>query len=215
MPTPRNTSDDTRNNPLGALLPAVILGPSNFIEHQEAEGQREMVESTVLPTDRNRWGDGDERYTDLGFTFGEIVAGDPMFQEATLPEGWKREGSSHAMWSYIVDERGLRRCSIFYKAAFYDRSAHMSLINVGREVWGDVSNAGKYPDSKPEGYEAPWDILTDDEKADYLAGVVRSLADIERYPDIWDKDGTAKPKAEAERDRCLADGVEPPEPQGD
>jgi hypothetical protein len=30
------------------------------------------------------------------------------------------------MWSKLVDQNGSERAAIFYKAAFYDRSAHMS-----------------------------------------------------------------------------------------
>ena len=46
-----------------------------------------------------------------------------------LPEGWKREASYHPMWSHIVDGAGKQRVSIFYKAASYDRKAHMSLVH--------------------------------------------------------------------------------------
>jgi hypothetical protein len=31
------------------------------------------------------------------------------------------------MWSYILDDKGRERCAIFYKAAFYDRRAHLSI----------------------------------------------------------------------------------------
>ena len=74
----------------------------------------------------------------LGFTFGEPDAGDPMFRPATLPAGWQRKGSDHAMWSYIIDEHGRDRISIFYKAAFYDRDAFMSLVGLGWYVTGAV-----------------------------------------------------------------------------
>lgn len=100
---------------------------SSYIEAQEAEGQRELVESTDLPTEING-GTGND-FKALGFTFGEPHGRDPLFRPATLPEGWKREGSDHAMWSYILDEKGRKRVSIFYKAAFYDRDAFMSLVS--------------------------------------------------------------------------------------
>jgi hypothetical protein len=58
------------------------------------------------------------------------VDGDPLFRQATLPTGWAREGSEHSMGSYIVDELGRRRCSIFFKNAFYDRSANLSVVTV-------------------------------------------------------------------------------------
>jgi hypothetical protein len=50
--------------------------------------------------------------------------------------------SDHAMWSYLVDELGRERVSIFYKAAFYDRSAHMSLTSLGSYVRNSVEYDG-------------------------------------------------------------------------
>lgn len=97
---------------------------SSFIEDQERAGQAQLVNSDRLPTDIK--GDRGE-WEALGFTFGEADPDDPMFMPATLPPGWKREGSDHAMWSYLVDQHGRRRVAIFYKAAFYDRSAFMRL----------------------------------------------------------------------------------------
>ncbi len=44
-----------------------------------------------------------------------------------LPAGWKKISTDHAMWSNLVDDKGRKRASIFYKAAFYDRSAHLQL----------------------------------------------------------------------------------------
>ena len=67
----------------------------------------------------------------LGFTFGDPDEGDPMFRPATFPEGWQRKDYDDAMWSYLVDEYGRDRVSIFYKAAFYDRDAFMSLVGLG------------------------------------------------------------------------------------
>ena len=133
---PRNTTDAIHNDPAEALLflgTALSGGPAAAIEAQEAAGQREMVNSTVIPTKVLHSTEKD--LTDLGFTLGPVVEGDPMFREATLPDGWKREGSNHSMWSYIVDQLGRRRCSIFYKAAFYDRDAHISATSVDGYVY--------------------------------------------------------------------------------
>ena len=123
---PRNTSLD---DPLLILAGAMGSGgPSGFIEEQEAQGQREMVNSDVLPIKIS----GRATIKDfevLGFVFGDGKI-DSLFRPATLPTGWKREGSDHDMWSYIVDENGVQRVAIFYKAAFYDRDAFMNLIEV-------------------------------------------------------------------------------------
>lgn len=61
-----------------------------------------------------------------GVKFGEKVKGDEMFQHIELPAGWKKVPTDHSMWSKLVDDKGRERAAIFYKAAFYDRSAHLS-----------------------------------------------------------------------------------------
>jgi len=119
---PENT---TARDPLLHLLGSMSDGPEKYITDMEADGQRQVVASQDLPTKLN--GGTEEEYVALGFTFGDPYPRDRMFRPATLPEGWKREGSDHSMWSYIVDRHGRRRVAIFYKAAFYDRDAFMSL----------------------------------------------------------------------------------------
>jgi len=94
------------------------------IPAQEREGQAELVASSLLPLDLHR---RESDFAALGFVFHGPVEDDPLFQRVTLPPGWQREGTSHAMWSYITDEQGRRRVALFYKAAFYDRGAHASL----------------------------------------------------------------------------------------
>lgn len=109
------------DKPEVALAEAMLFGGSESIEASEARGQRQMVESEVIPSE------GAEKLVDLGFELGDVVKEDPIFRATKLPEGWAREGSGHSMWSYIIDERGFRRVAIFYKAAFYDRHAYASL----------------------------------------------------------------------------------------
>ncbi len=124
---PRDTSLDDPMITLIDALASVGRGgsSSDFILEQEAQGQREMVNSDVLPIKIS--GSGTIRdFEALGFVFGDGKI-DGIFRPATLPMGWKREASDHDMWSYIVDETGKRRVAIFYKAAFYDRDAFMSL----------------------------------------------------------------------------------------
>jgi hypothetical protein len=59
-------------------------------------------------------------YAGLGIL---VTDGNDLFYDAKLPEGWKLEPTDHSMWSRIVDNQGQERVKIFYKAAFYDRSA--------------------------------------------------------------------------------------------
>lgn len=127
----RNTTKAMREDPAEPLLALAVSmgpgGPGRFIEEQEAAGQAQVVNSDRLPVD----GSENPGFLAVGFTFGEIDKHDKLFRPATLPHGWTRRGSDHAMWSHIIDEHGRERVAIFYKAAFYDRSAHMSLANPG------------------------------------------------------------------------------------
>ncbi|MET9122960.1 hypothetical protein [Streptomyces sp. NPDC004528] len=140
----RNTSDAMKDPAEAMLMLAASMGPGGTdaaIEEQERAGQAQLVASEQLPTEMH----SDEARADfeaLGFVFGDVTPGDPLFRAATLPQGWKRESGDHPMWSYIVDERGRRRVSIFYKAAFYDRAAHMSLNSVHGYV-GECGYEGK------------------------------------------------------------------------
>ncbi|MER7213553.1 hypothetical protein ABT340_41370 [Streptosporangium sp. NPDC000239] len=120
--------DTSKTDPM--LLLAESMGPggpSGMIERQERQGQREMVNSTVIPAKLNC---SEEELVTLGFILGDPVDGDCLFRHAELLAGWKREGSDHAMWSHIVDELGRARCSIFYKASWYDRDAFISVETV-------------------------------------------------------------------------------------
>ncbi len=104
-----------------ALLNLLTLMEPNGIEKQEARGQRQLLASQKLPKD-GPWTEA----TALGFVRGKDV--DDLFCEATLPAGWQKQGTDHSMWSDIVDAEGKKRAAIFYKAAFYDRSAHWYLV---------------------------------------------------------------------------------------
>jgi len=91
------------------------------IERQEAQGQEQLVNSEQLPVNCV----GKEKLEAAGVIFGDPLPDDPLFCEAKLPDGWKKEATDHSMWSKLVDGYGNERASIFYKAAFYDRDAFM------------------------------------------------------------------------------------------
>lgn len=122
----RNTTKEMKENPSVSLVIAMTDGVSKMIEDQEAAGQSSFVTSTTLPTEIMT-DDGKKILEAFGVVFGEVVEGDPMFQYVTLPKGWKREGTGHSMHSDVLDDKGRKRIGVFYKAAFYDRSAHLSL----------------------------------------------------------------------------------------
>jgi hypothetical protein len=185
----RKPKDTSKADPIDHLGGAYAMGTSNYIENMEAAGQRQLVNSDVLPVDTG-YGPKDDAYIALGFTFGEKV--DDLFREATLPDGWSRKGSDHAMWSYIIDERGLERVNIFYKAAFYDRRAHMGINNVGYSIFSSFTyNEAHDPAREPDNgrtLDEVWTVLSFNEKAQVIKGFERWLDDYKRHPDIYGKD---------------------------
>jgi hypothetical protein len=170
-----DTPNNTTAEPPEAHLLGLMSGSDAYIEGMEARGQRELVRSEVLPTEILRGTDAD--FEALGFTFGDPVDGDPMFRKATLPDGWTKQGTDHSMWSKVVDHRGIERAAIFYKAAFYDRSAHMSLSNVGWAVSRMIS-AG-------EEWAHLLDQLTADEVTDLRQALAADLETTTRHRDYW------------------------------
>ncbi len=110
------TNTATQERVLADGLPFVI-------EASEAAGQRQLVESCQLPVECLH--DGRGELEAAGVVFGEPCEDDPLFCVAQLPAGWKKRGTDHSMWSDLIDDEGRVRATIFYKAAFYDRRAHM------------------------------------------------------------------------------------------
>lgn len=104
-------------------------GNPRAIEVQEAAGQKQLVESDVLPTKMGWNNDGTTKAAleSYGIKFLGVVDGDPLFQNVVLPPGWKKVATDHSMHSSLVDDKGRERAGIFYKAAFYDRKASLSL----------------------------------------------------------------------------------------
>jgi len=133
-----NTTEETQS-PEGAqaflaeaMLHSLTGGdPSDAILAQEARGQRDLAQSNQLPVDgspgSSRCSDEDaEVWAAMGIEWGPIDPKD-IFRNALLPEGWKIQPTEHSMHSDLVDEKGRKRAGIFYKAAFYDRSANIHL----------------------------------------------------------------------------------------
>ena len=175
--TPRSPRNTAQASPAEHLLVAASPGG---IEAQEAQGQREMVHSDVLPVDAVP---PRKRFEELGFVFGDKVPNDPLFVKATLPEGWSRVGTEHSMWSSIVDERGVERVAIFYKAAFYDRSAHMTIVHPGR---GWFSKQIYRDDNAPLDVET-FHKLNEEERTQVQDSLVNMLNSIDAHPDIYGK----------------------------
>lgn len=126
MSVPENT---TNRDPLLHLIGALPdCDGTEYITGMEAAGQRQVVASQVIPTEIR--GGTEETLTALGFVLGDRVPNDELFRHAALPPGWSKQATEHSMHSSIVDEHGRKRCSIFYKAAYYDRRADMRIENL-------------------------------------------------------------------------------------
>lgn len=131
--TPENPFEQTPCHFTPAAREALVRGDiENFvvaatpggIEAQEKRGQLEQALKQTLPKDLGG-SKGHKKFLDSGFVIGKPV--DHLFTEATFPEGWKKVPTDHSMWSDIIDDQGRKRGAIFYKAAFYDQSAHAHL----------------------------------------------------------------------------------------
>lgn len=120
-----DTSKISSAEKLVTALPGGILA-------QEARGQSELVQSVQLPIkgllgrDRAAWEALGVKILDA--STGTVDANDALFCRVELPAGWKKVPTDHAMWTDLVDADGKLRGRIFYKAAFYDRCAHISLV---------------------------------------------------------------------------------------
>lgn len=185
-----STPEDTSKRPSIAHYAGMVAeGQEGYITGMEARGQREVVNSEVLPAEiLGDWNKSNaekrEAFEELGFEFGE-TAEDGLFVRATLPEGWTREGSEHAMWSFVVDERGIPRVAVFYKAAFYDRKAHMSMTDPGSEAAA----------SAMEGKADLWPVLSEEERESYLGKLRRSIDLMWRHPSTLDAERLRRAKS--------------------
>lgn len=119
-----NTAEEAQANPVVISADALMRGTS-MIRTQKARGQHSFVSSTTLPTNIR---EGREVLEAAGVKFGEVVENDPLFQYVELPRGWKKVPIEHSMWSELVDDKGRKRASIFYKAAFYYRDAFLNVV---------------------------------------------------------------------------------------
>lgn len=168
-----NTS---KRDPMVHALGAMMEGtPASYITAMESAGQDQLVNSDLLPAQGDWVG-----AAKLGVVKGERVVGDELFVHVTLPTGWTRQGSSHAMHSYICDERGVKRIVVFYKAAFYDRRADFNMVGVGHALASEII----YDDSDVALPDV-WPVLTLDEKAEFGRELQEYLARAVGYPEVY------------------------------
>jgi hypothetical protein len=123
----------------------VVASTPGGIEAQEKRGQIEQSFAETLPIEGTEKREAWER---LGFVFGKTVDG--IFVQAKFPKGWRKQPTDHSMWSNLLDDKDRKRGMIFYKAAFYDRSAHVNLerrFSCGScpvEGWNSKEKSGRF-----------------------------------------------------------------------
>lgn len=130
------TFDNTKLDNEIAFFDALLYAqegesPSKAIENQEKRGQQMVVEYRLLPKATNRCSNIRPKCDDFEFTKAQyekmgikiIDEYDDLFWNVQLPDGWEIKATSHPKWNDLFDDKGRKRASFFYKAAFYDRDA--------------------------------------------------------------------------------------------
>jgi hypothetical protein len=160
------TQDADVTGALGLLYGFEGKNPSQAIYDQEKRGQHSLVNSAQLPVEGTKG--REETFAAMGIKLGPIpTEGDTLFRDAELPEGWTKKGTDHDMHSELLDEKGRKRAGIFYKAAFYDRRAGITLntrFTHGSDYtdeWNDkVDTATRFMVLR-DGTEVLWEIVVD------------------------------------------------------
>jgi len=102
----------------------------NIIEQQERQGQEQLINSCQLPIKKfvlfgGNYFDAKEQYESLGIKVLQQSSDDDLFYDVELPIGWSKKATDHSMWSDLLDDKGNVVANIFYKAAWFDSSAHI------------------------------------------------------------------------------------------
>lgn len=142
---------------------SLLDGLPGMIKASEARGQAQLVEADQLPAEGLPA--ARSALEAMGIEILGPTEGDPLFYDVRLPAGWKKVPTDHSMWSYLVDADGWKRAALFYKAAFYDRKAHMRLrhrytyatrcLSDGTRIVGYVIDEREPPKDTPE-YRIIW-----------------------------------------------------------
>lgn len=95
--------------------------PNDFVERVEKYGQASVASDNRLPIK----GASVKDLENLGFVF--IEKADELFNRYKFPPGWTKIPTEHSMYTRLVDDKGVVRAEIFYKAVPYDRRADIKL----------------------------------------------------------------------------------------
>jgi len=117
--------DITHTSELSSIAKLAVAAKPGGIIAQEARGQEELVESTQLPI-QGLIGRERPQWEALGVKIlSDKRSDDSLFCHVELPAGWKKVPTDHPLWTDLVDGTGKIVAKIVYKAAFYDRYAHI------------------------------------------------------------------------------------------
>ena len=169
--------DTSKRDHFTNLVGLVGMGNDAYITGMEAAGQAQLVAASSMMPAEGDW----DALAALGFGTPEPTS-DELFVKTTLPSGWTKGATEHDMHSSVLDERGVERVSVFYKAAFYDRRANFYVTNVGHSL----STAAIYGDCEPA-LPSQWDVLTEEERGQFARSLQAYMKQVEEHPDIYGK----------------------------
>lgn len=72
----------------------------------------------------------------VGFT--ELKPRDSLFYSATPPDGWTKETEGY--WTTIYDNNRVKRMLQFFKGAFYDMHAELSILEIGNKNVAEITD---------------------------------------------------------------------------
>lgn len=104
------------------------------IEAQEKAGQIEQSFAETLPIEGTSTEQQRKEFESLGFVFAldrtaaQNQERGELFVDCKFPAGWRKKPTDHSMHTDIIDGKGRKRGTIFYKAAFYDQRADCYLV---------------------------------------------------------------------------------------
>lgn len=86
-----------------------------------------MYEERRKIVDENNYRYTKQQYERMGIKIVEEY--DDLFYTVELPDGWEIKPTDHSMWNDVIDSKGRKRISFFYKGVFYDRDAFSNFEN--------------------------------------------------------------------------------------
>ena len=191
------------------FLEAMLLAqngdnPSKAIENQERRGQVKVVCNQRLPKKGDRCDTQNDiealkiQYESLGIQI--VSEHDDLFWNVKLPDGWEIKATDHPMWNELLDNKGRKRATFFFKAAFYDRDAfirfttrfkvsvdHIAPMDAPYEEWKMSDYQGTVKDGDviiycTECIPVTGNYSKDDKIADKLQKMLEDFMQ-EHYPD--------------------------------